>query len=126
MRFDNNRPIYLQIADLIFEYILSKKWVPEDRIPSVREIAEMMEVNPNTAVRVFGHLSDRGIIYNKRGIGYFVAKDGYQRVLNEKKKEFQSIDLPILFKKMILLDIDMEELKTGFTTFKNELNHDEN
>ena len=100
MEFKDNQAIYLQIADLFFENILSEKWVPGDRIPSVREMAVTVEVNPNTVMRTFTYLQDKGIIYNKRGIGYFVSDDGFQLTKALKKDDFVSQELPELFKAM--------------------------
>ena len=73
MEFGDSNAIYLQIADQLSENILLRKWSPGDRIPSVRELAVSVEVNPNTVMRTFNYLQEKGIIYNKRGIGYFVS-----------------------------------------------------
>lgn len=120
MEFDNSKPIYLQIVDFFYENILVKRWADEERIPSVREVAMMVEVNPNTAIRAFNHLQDLGVIYNKRGIGYFVASDGYTKVLNIKRKEFMEQMLPDVFKKLNLLDISFDEIKNAYNQQKNE------
>nr|WP_299069119.1 GntR family transcriptional regulator [uncultured Allomuricauda sp.] len=120
MEFDNSKPIYLQIVDFFYENILVKRWADEERIPSVREVAMMVEVNPNTAIRAFNHLQDLGVIHNKRGIGYFVASDGYTKVLNIKRKEFMEQILPDVFKKLNLLDISFDELKNAYNQQKNE------
>ncbi len=125
MDFDNSKPIYLQIADVFYENILAKKWQAEERIPSVREVAVMVEVNPNTAIRAFTFLQEQGVIYNKRGIGYFVSADGYEKVLNIKKKEFMGDMLPALFKKMSLLSINFEEISKAYDQNKKENRHEE-
>jgi len=121
MDFDNSKPIYLQIVDFFYENILAKKWKGDERIPSVREIAVMVEVNPNTAIRAFNHLQDEKVIYNKRGIGYFVSEDGYQKILDIKRKEFMEEMLPDVFKKMKLLDIDFEEFKDVYEQYVNTI-----
>lgn len=120
MDFDNSKPIYLQIVDFFYENILVKKWHEGERIPSVREVAMMVEVNPNTAIRAFNHLQDLEVIYNKRGIGYFVADNGYARVLEIKRRDFMEDDLPDIFKTMHLLDIPFEALKNAYNQHKNE------
>lgn len=120
MDFDNGKPIYLQIVDFFYENILMKRWKEGERIPSVREVAMMVEVNPNTAIRAFNHLQDLEVIYNKRGIGYFVSDDGYTKVLAIKKKEFMEHMLPEVFKKMNLLNISFDDLKNTFNQQKNE------
>ncbi len=120
MDFDNSKPIYLQIVDFFYENILIKKWLEGGRIPSVREIAMMVEVNPNTAIRAFNHLQDLEVIYNKRGIGYFVSDNGYATVLEIKRTEFLEQNLPGLFKQMGLLHISFDELKNAYNQHKNE------
>ncbi len=112
MDFDGSKPIYLQIVDFFYENILIREWQEGERIPSVREIAVLVEVNPNTAIRAFNHLQEMEIIYNKRGIGYFVSEDGYQKVLSIRRNEFKEVVLPDVFKKMRLLDVTFEEVKS--------------
>ncbi|PWL38541.1 GntR family transcriptional regulator [Flagellimonas aquimarina] len=120
MDFDNGKPIYLQIVDFFYENILMKRWMEDERIPSVREVAMMVEVNPNTAIRAFNHLQDLEVIYNKRGIGYFVSEDGYTKVLDIKRREFMEQMLPDVFKKMTLLNISMDDLKNTYNQQENE------
>ena len=110
MEFREDQAIYLQIADHFFENILLEKWKPGDRIPSVREMAVNIEVNPNTVMRTFTYLQDKGIIYNKRGIGYFVADDGLEKTLVLKKEDFVNRELPKVFKAMQLLNLSIDDL----------------
>jgi DNA-binding transcriptional regulator YhcF (GntR family) len=110
MEFGDSNAIYLQIADQLCENILLAKWKPGDRIPSVRELAVSIEVNPNTVMRTYTYLQDKGIIYNKRGIGYFVSDDGYQLTRDLRKEDFVNQELPKLFKAMNLLSLSMEDL----------------
>ena len=117
MDFDNGKPIYLQIVELFYENILLRQWQEAERIPSVREIAVMVEVNPNTAIRAFTHLQEQDVIHNKRGIGYFVSENGYDKVLDIKRKEFKEETLPDVFKKMKLLDVTFEEVTTSYNTY---------
>ncbi len=112
MDFDNDQAIYLQIADLICEHILTGEWAEEERIPSVRELAVSAEVNPNTVMRSFTWLQNRNIIYNQRGIGYFVAKDARKITRQLKKNEFINNQVPQFFKTMDLLAITFDELNT--------------
>ena len=114
MEFRENQPIYLQIADHFCENILLEKWKSGDRIPSVREMAVDTEVNPNTVMRTFNYLQEKGIIYNKRGIGYFVADDGYEKTRALRKEDFVNQELPRFFRAMRLLKITMEDLKQYF------------
>lgn len=121
MEFRDDQAIYLQIADLFCENILLEKWNPGDRIPSVREMAVNIEVNPNTVMRTFTYLQDKGIIYNKRGIGYFVADDGLDKTQNLKKEDFITQELPRFFKAMQLLNMTMKDMSSYFETYlKNQ------
>jgi DNA-binding transcriptional regulator YhcF (GntR family) len=110
MEFDSNKAIYLQIVDAICERVLSGELKPEDRIPSVREYGASIGVNPNTVMRSYEKLTDQGVIYNKRGIGYFISKDAKDIVLENERKEFLENELPVVIKKMELLGLDPKEL----------------
>ncbi|HSV89067.1 MAG TPA: GntR family transcriptional regulator [Bacteroidales bacterium] len=111
MDFFENQPIYLQIANHFCENILLQKWKPNERIPSVRDIAVALEVNPNTAMRAFIYLQDKGIIYNKRGIGYYVSEQGFNKALEHKRAMFIEKEMPLVLKTMKLLNISFEELE---------------
>lgn len=119
MEFKKNQTIYLQIADFICENILTHKWPQEEKISSVRELAATIEVNPNTIMRTYSHLQEMGIIYNKRGIGYFVAEGAPKKIKDMQKQEFIKEELPEVFKKMKLLQIDFAELEKIYKTINS-------
>ena len=73
MTFSNDKAIYIQMADRLCDDILAGVYTDDERIPSVREYAVKLEVNTNTAVKAYDYLARDGIIYNKRGLGYFVT-----------------------------------------------------
>ncbi|QQS52706.1 MAG: GntR family transcriptional regulator [Bacteroidota bacterium] len=110
MEFSDSQAIYLQIADHFCENILLRKWKEGDRIPSVREIAISIEVNPNTVMRTYNYLQEKGIIFNKRGIGYFVGENGYEKTRILRKEEFVSQELPRFFRALSLLDLTMDDV----------------
>lgn len=118
MEFRDNKAIYLQIAEFICERILLKQWAVGDKIPSVRELAVQLEVNPNTVARTVEFLQQKDIIFTKRGMGYFVSDEAVEKVLAFKKDDFLQNDLPLFFKNIQLLGIDFEELKGRFDEFK--------
>ncbi len=120
MEFHKNQAIYLQIGDIICENIVTGKWPPGEKIPSVREMAVNIEVNPNTVMRTYTHLQEQEIIHNKRGIGYFTADDAYEKTRNLMKTHFITNDLPHLFKTMKLLKITFEDLQTLFQQYEKE------
>ena len=110
MQFTESQAIYLQIAKTIEEKILRKEWVGEERIPSIRDLAVSMEVNPNTVVKTYEILQQKEIIYNKRGIGYFVSEKAFSIIKKEWKKAFEEYDLPNFFKNISLLDFSIDEI----------------
>jgi GntR family transcriptional regulator len=120
MQFRESIAIYLQIADYICERILLKQWKVGERIPAVRELAVQVEVNPTTVMRTYEFLQGQNIIHNQRGIGYFVSPDAIKNATQYRRKEFMEKDLPILFRNMYMLDMNIDELKPGFDKFKKQ------
>jgi GntR family transcriptional regulator len=120
MEFRDNEAIYLQIAAYVSENILLGKWPAEQKIPSVRDLAIELEVNPNTVMRSYEFLQNQEVIINKRGLGLFVAPDGYNKVKAYRKERFIQQDLPEFFRNIYLLDITLDELKARFEEFKSE------
>ena len=106
MIFNSDKPIFLQMADRLCDEILADKYKDDDRIPSVREYAVLLEVNTNTAVKAYDELARANIIYNKRGLGYFVTKGAKKQIMKEK--------LPELFRQMQLLGITLEDVKDAY------------
>jgi GntR family transcriptional regulator len=120
MQFRESQAIYLQIADYVCEKILLKEWKPDERIPSVRELAIQLEVNPNTVMRTFEFLQQQDIIYNQRGIGYFVGAGAYKNALQYRKEAFSEKDLPNIFRNMYLLGMELDELRPRFDKYKKQ------
>lgn len=120
MEFRDNEAIYLQIAGYVSEKILRQQWPPDDKIPSVRDLAGELQVNPNTVMRTYEFLQNQEVVYNKRGIGFFVAPNAEQKVKEFRKARFLQQDLPELFKTIYLLDIGLDELQQRYAQFKAE------
>jgi len=120
MEFRDNKAIYLQIAEYVCEHILLGRWKTEEKIPSVREMAVTLEVNPNTVMRTYELLQTKNIINNKRGIGFFVAEDAEVQVKAYRKVQFMEDELPILFRNIYLLNIEFDELERRYKSFVNE------
>jgi GntR family transcriptional regulator len=117
MEFKDKQSIYLQIADYICEQILLGKWPPGERIPSVRDLATMLEVNPNTVMRTYDFLQNKEIIVSKRGIGYSSDDKAIERILLYRKDRFVESELPDLFRTLYLLNIGMDELQDRYNKF---------
>lgn len=108
--FNNTQTIYMQIVDWVFEQILTAAWKPGDKAKSVRELAVMFEVNPNTVMRSYDYLQNNGIFLNKRGIGFFVTEDAVEKIKVLRKREFMEEEVPVFIKNVKLLDIDVNEI----------------
>jgi len=121
MEFKDKQSIYLQIADYICEQILLGKWPPGERIPSVRDLAGMLEVNPNTVMRTYDFLQIKEIIFNKRGIGYSASENANDLILTYRKERFLETELPELFKTLYLLNISMEDLQARYNLFVSDV-----
>lgn len=118
MEFKKQKPIYLQIADTLCERVVNGEWKEGERIPSVRDVATELGVNPNTVLRTFEYLQNNEIIFNRRGIGYFLSDEAGQKILNIHRKEFIEDELPYLLAKMRLLGITMADIEAVSKTLK--------
>jgi DNA-binding transcriptional regulator YhcF (GntR family) len=83
--FDERIPIYIQIMNLIKRDIVIQKLKPGSKLPSVREMAASLQVNPNTLQRAYQELEREGITYTQRGMGTFVKED--VEMIGELKRE---------------------------------------
>ncbi|MDO4692970.1 MAG: GntR family transcriptional regulator [Porphyromonadaceae bacterium] len=109
---------FIQIADLVSERILRGEYKADERIPSVREMAEHAEVNPNTVVRAYERLTRAGLIYTQRGLGYFASPDAAELIRTERVKKFYAEMLPALRREMELLQIKYEDLEQHLSDSK--------
>ena len=114
MDFKETLPIYMQIADWVCEQILLDKWKSEERALSVRELGALLEVNPNTVVRAYSFLEMKDILVNQRGVGFFIAPNAADKIREFRKERFFEEELPVLFKTMKLLGIEVNEIVKRF------------
>lgn len=120
MEFQSQTAIWMQIAQQIATRIMAGEWPPGGRIPSVRELAAEIQVNPNTVARSVIFLQEEGVIVNQRGIGYFVAEDGVPKALAMRKQAFLEDLAPVFFKNIDELSISWDELKTLYQQFQQK------
>jgi GntR family transcriptional regulator len=120
MNFKDKEAIYLQIAAYICDHITMGKWLPEQKLPSVRELAGELQVNPNTVMRTYEYLQNQEIVFNKRGLGLFVAANALEKIKNNRKERFLQQELPEFFRSLYLLDISLDELQKRYESFKTE------
>ena len=119
MNFKDNKPIYIQIAEHICDDVLAGVYRADERIPSVREFAASVEVNANTVVRSYDYLQQSGIIYNKRGLGYFVADGAAKIITDMRRKQILGDELSLMFSRMATIGISPDELQRLYTEYLN-------
>lgn len=120
MEFKETQAIYLQIVDLVCDNIMAGKWKAGERVPSVRELGVQLEVNPNTVMRAYDCLQDKQIIYNKRGVGYFVGEEAPAQIIEAHRVEFLEMELPEIFRRMKLLGISFERLAEEYEKYRKD------
>lgn len=108
MQFSDDKPIWRQIYELIAMRILSDEWPEGSRIVSVRELAQEVGVNPNTVMRSYERLDGDGVIFNRRGIGFFVAEGAKEHIREIERRKFLDEELPKLSERLNLLGLTIE------------------
>jgi DNA-binding transcriptional regulator YhcF (GntR family) len=121
MEFNQSQAIYMQIGDYISEQILFERWKEGDRILSVRELGVSLQVNPNTVMRTYDFLQSTEIIFNKRGVGYFVAEQAKNRIIEYRRKQLLEQELPVIFRNMNILGMNFDELKAKYEEYSKNI-----
>ena len=119
MRFNDDKPIFAQIAELFAGDIVAGRIPPGERLPSARDIASSLEVNPNTASRALQALSETGIARLERGTGYYVSETGAQIARELRKTRFLDEEVPRLFRSMSDLGIGFEEINRRWKDYES-------
>ena len=117
MEFSQPRGIYQQIADQMCDRVLREDLQEGERIPSIRELAAEIGVNPNTVTKTYQSLTDLGVIENQRGRGYFVAEGAREKILRDMRESFVRDEIPQLCRRMQLLGFPIEELAERYRRF---------
>ncbi len=121
--FDDERPIFLQIAENIEDAVLSGAFPEETQIPSTTEISVTYKINPATALKGMNMLVDTGIIYKKRGVGMFVSKGAAKQLMEKRKDQFYEayvIKMLDEAKRLNVTKNDMiQMIERGFTDERN-------
>ncbi len=119
MTFKEQNPIYIQIAERICDEILEGRYPEGERLPSVREYAVQVEVNVNTLVRSYDWLTRNDIIFNRRGIGYFVSEGAAEHIREVRRQDFFQHSLPEMLQTMQSLGITIQEVSQRAETIIN-------
>ncbi|MFZ3578375.1 GntR family transcriptional regulator [Virgibacillus sp. DJP39] len=117
---DSTKPIYIQIAEWIEEEILNGTFEKGEKVYSQYALAEMYTINPATAAKGLNILSDENILFNKRGLGKFVADHAIEIITKKRKDK----NLKGLVKEIVLeaerLNVNEDELVVMIKSFMNE------
>ena len=117
--FENAKPIYQQIADRICDQITGGSFSPGQRMPSVREYAAQLQVNSNTVMRTYDFLAANNIIFNRRGIGFFVSEDATEQVNALRARTFFSDEITYFFSRLRSIGITPEKLACDYSSYLN-------
>lgn len=118
--FQSSKPIYLQIADRVYYRLIRSELSPGDKLPSVREMAVQMKVNPNTIQRTYSEMERLEIVETRRGQGTFIAER------SDLKAELKDRLTKDVFKRFIQemaeLGLSPEEMIDGIKQYAEEAN----
>ena len=120
MNFNDNKAIYLQIADRIGDQILAGSLPPDGKVPSVRELAAEIEVNANTVARTYEYLQQSGVIYTKRGLGYFVSPDSKERIVAARRDQLMQGEMDYFLGQLKAVGITPGELQQLYSDYLNK------
>lgn len=120
---DSSRPIYLQIIERVQMDIITGRYQPGDKLPSVRDLAQEAAVNPNTMQKALSELERSGLIYSQRTSGRFITED--KELIHQMKKELATAEVSAFVAHMKQLGITPEEIRQLLAeTIEEEENHE--
>lgn len=121
LKLNDDRPIFIQLAEGIEDGILSKAFLEESQIPSTTEISVNYKINPATALKGMNLLVDQGIIYKKRGVGMFVATGAVEKIFNKRKQSFFETYIEALYEESEKLKLSKDEI---ISMIERRFNHE--
>jgi DNA-binding transcriptional regulator YhcF (GntR family) len=107
---DENRPIFVQIAERIEEDILAGRLAEEEQVPSTNQFAALYQINPATAAKGVNLLVGQAILYKKRGVGMFVATGSRERLTEKRRELFFEHYVVAMVREATRLGIEEEQL----------------
>lgn len=119
-KFDEKLPIYAQIAQHVKMQIISQEIKSGEQLPTVRELAEIAGVNPNTMQRAFSELEREGMVYSQRTSGRFVTDD--TELIAQKRKEVAELELRNFVDNMAKIGFDTQDIPSILETYLKEVN----
>ncbi len=120
---DSSRPIYLQIIERVQMDVITGRYQPGDKLPSVRDLAQEAAVNPNTMQKALSELERSGLIYSQRTSGRFITED--KELIHQMKKGLAAAEVSAFVAHMKQLGITPEEIRQLLAeTIEEEENHE--
>ena len=113
--FHTSQPIFVQIRQRLTEMILRGSVGEGEALPSVRQIAADLSVNPLTVTKAFEELVDVGVVEKRRGLGMFVKAGARAELLTHEREKFLKEDWPRIAAQIKALDLDLKTLLTSAT-----------
>ena len=110
MDFSENKPIYKQIIDYCYMQIVGGVWLPDLRMPSIKELSVAMSVNNRTVLKAFDDMQSENVIYQKRGLGYYVSPAAIANINRVKREEFFASTLPEFLREMRTAGIEPDDV----------------
>lgn len=110
MEFADNKPIFKQITDYCQQRILSGEWKPGERIPSTKDLAVNLAVNNRTVMKAYDEMNNDGVIFQKRGLGYYVSTDAIECIRRRLAEQFRNETIPELRRQMALAGLTVADI----------------
>ena len=110
MNFNQEKPIFQQIAEMIENQILDGLLNADEQTPSSNDFSNIYGINPATARKGFSLLTDEGVLYKKRGMGMFVTNEAKEIIMEKRRNEFYTNRLPEIIKEIRRLNIPLDKL----------------
>lgn len=109
-QFNDSQPIFIQIRQRVVEMILKKTVGEGEALPSVRQIATDLSVNPLTVTKAYDGLVDIGVVESRRGMGMFVQPGARDKLLTHERQKFLAEDWPRIIAQIKALELDPQSL----------------
>ncbi|MGJ8527680.1 GntR family transcriptional regulator [Maritalea sp.] len=109
-QWNETQPIFIQIRTRIGALILNKTAKEDEALPSVRQIATDLSVNPLTVTKAYQSLVELGVVEKRRGLGMFVAQGAREILLKHEREKFLTEEWPRIVIQIKALDLDLKEL----------------
>lgn len=109
-QFNDSQPIFIQIRQRIIEMVLNKAVAAGEALPSVRQIATDLSVNPLTVTKAYDGLVDLGVVESRRGMGMFLRDGAREKLLTHEREKFLSEDWPRVMAQIRALELDPASL----------------